>query len=117
MFLQSCQLPDIITIKMKECIHLICKQIQKDPLKKKISIQYTHDVVAFKNKHRLCLPPSFLPQLIESKTHLLELARSLEKSVPLYGKKSKPTSDFLHCDLIVLGYLGTPMLRSQAAIS
>jgi hypothetical protein len=45
-----------------------------------------------------------LPQLIESEKHLLELARSLEKSGHLYGKKHEPTSDFPHCDLIVLEY-------------
>ena len=73
-------------------------------MKKNISIEYTHDVVAFKNKHRLCLPTGFSPQVIESETHLLELARSLEKLGHLYGKKHEPTSDFPHRDLIVLEY-------------
>jgi hypothetical protein len=34
----------------------------------------------------------------------LELARSPEKLGHLYGKKHEPTSDFPHCDLIVLEY-------------
>jgi hypothetical protein len=56
------------------------------------------------NKHQLRLPPGFSPQSIESETHLVELARALEKSGHLYGKKHEPTSDFSHCDLIVLEY-------------
>jgi hypothetical protein len=105
MFLQSRQVRDIIRDQMKERIRLVRKMIvEKDPMKKNISIEYTHDVVAFKNKHRLRLPLGFSPQLIESETHLLELARSLEKLGHLYGKKHEPTSDFPHCDLIVLEY-------------
>ncbi len=105
MFLQSRQVRDIITDQIKERIRLVRKQIvQKDPMKKNISIEYTHDVVAFKNKHRLRLPTGFSPQVIESETHLLELARSLEKLGHLYGKKHEPTSDFPHRDLIVLEY-------------
>jgi hypothetical protein len=105
MFLQSRQVRDIITDQMKERIPLVRKQIvEKDPMKKNISIEYTHDVVAFKNQHRFLLPLGFLPQVIESETHLLELAGSLEKSVHLYGKKHKPTSDFPHRDLIFLEY-------------
>jgi hypothetical protein len=103
MFLQSRQVRDIITDQMKEGIRLVRKQIvEKDPMKKNISIEYTHDVVAFKNKHGLRLPLGFSPQVIESEMHLLELARNLEKSGHLYGKKHEPTSDFPHCDLIVL---------------
>jgi hypothetical protein len=80
MFLKSRQVHDIITDQMKERIRLVRKLIvEKDPMKKNISIKYIHDVVAFKNKHRLCLPLGFSPQVIESETHLLELARSLEK--------------------------------------
>jgi hypothetical protein len=105
MFLQSRQVRDIITDQIKERIPLVRKQfVQKDPLKKNISIQYTHNVVAFKNKHRLCLPPGFSPQSIASETHLLELARSLEKSGNLYGKKHESTSDLPPRDLILLKY-------------
>jgi hypothetical protein len=105
MFLQSRQVRDTITDQMKERIRLVRKQIvEKDPMKKNISIKYTHDVVALKNKHRLRLPLGFSPQVIESETHLLELARSLEKLGHLYGKKHEPTSDFPHHDLIVLEY-------------
>jgi hypothetical protein len=87
MFLQSRQVRDIITDQIKERIRLVRKQIaQKDPMKKNISIKYTHDVVAFKNKHQLCLPTSFLTQVIESETHLLELARSLEYKGICQGK-------------------------------
>jgi hypothetical protein len=35
---------------------LVCKKcVQKDPSKKNIIIQYTHDVLAFKEKHQLRL--------------------------------------------------------------
>jgi transcription elongation factor len=52
MFLQSRQVRDIITGQMKKHIRLVRKQIvEKDPMKKNISIEYTHDVAAFKNKH------------------------------------------------------------------
>jgi hypothetical protein len=49
-------------------------------------------------------PPGFMPQFIESETHLSELERSLEKTGHLYGKKLEPTFDFPHQDLIVLKY-------------
>jgi hypothetical protein len=105
MFLQSRPVRDIISQQIRERIRCVRHQfVQKDPSKKNINIQYTQDVVAFKDKHRLRLPPTFKPQLIQSETHLLEVARGLEKTGHLRGKKHEQISDFPHRDLIVLEY-------------
>jgi hypothetical protein len=57
MFLQACPVHDIITKQIPESLRLVCHVfVQNDPSKKNTIIHYTHDVVAFKDKHRLCLP-------------------------------------------------------------
>ena len=105
-FLQSRPVHDIISQQIRERIRCVYQHqfVQKDSSKKNINIQYTQDVVAFKDKHRLRLPPTFNPQLIESETHLLEVARGLEKLGHLHGKKHEQMSNFPHRDLIVLEY-------------
>jgi hypothetical protein len=80
MFIQSRHVCDIITQQIPSRVCLICsEQVQKDPTQKNTSIQYTHDVVSFKEKHLLQLPKDFQPIIIHSETHLLELARTLQK--------------------------------------
>jgi hypothetical protein len=105
MFIQSRYARDVITKQIRERICLICREEGgKDPLQKNSAIQYTHDVVTFKENHLLRLPDDFKPQLIQSETLLLEVARRLEKSSHMCGKKDSLQSDSPHCDLIVLEY-------------
>jgi hypothetical protein len=80
MFIQSRPVRDIITQQICSRVLLIhSEQVLNDPTQKNTSIQYTHDVVSFKEKHLLCLPKDFQPQIIDSETHLLELAQTLQK--------------------------------------
>jgi hypothetical protein len=87
MFTQSRSAWDVIPKQIQESIGLICREEGgKDPLQKNPAIQYTHDVVTFKEKHLLRLPNDFKPHLIESETLLLEMAHRLEKSGHLCRK-------------------------------
>jgi hypothetical protein len=105
MFIQSRPVRDIITQQIRSRVRLNrSEQVQNDPTQKNTSIQYTHDVVTFKEKHLLRLPKDFQPQIIDSETHLLELARTLQKTGHLCGKKHEVQTDFPHRDLIVLEY-------------
>jgi hypothetical protein len=105
MFIQSRSARDVITKQIGERIRLICREEGgKDPLQNNSAIQYTHDVVTFKEKHLLRLLDDFKPQLIQSETLLLGMARRLEKSGHLCGKKDSLQSDSPHHDLIVLEY-------------
>jgi hypothetical protein len=80
MFIQSRPVRDIITQQIGGRVCLIrSEQVLNDPTQKNTSIQYTHDVVNFKEKHSLRLPKDFQPNVIDSETHLLELARTLQK--------------------------------------
>jgi hypothetical protein len=78
--------------------------VQKNQSKKNIIIQDTSNIVAFKdNKQRLQHPAAgFRPQSIETETHFLELAQTLEMSGHLIGKKHEPQPHFPHCDIFVL---------------
>ncbi len=105
MFIQSRPVRDIITQQIRSRVRFIrSEQVQKNTTQKNTSIQYTHDVVSFKEKYLLRLPKDFKPQIINSETHLLELARSLQKTGHLCGKKHEVQTDFPHRDLIVLEY-------------
>jgi hypothetical protein len=80
MFIQSRPVRDIITQQIRSRVRLICsEQVLNDPTQKNTSIQCTHDVVNFKEKHLLRLPKDFQPQIIDSETLLLELAKTLQK--------------------------------------
>jgi hypothetical protein len=80
MFIKSRPVRDIITQQIRSRVRLIrSEQVLNDPTQKNTSIQYTHDVVSFKEKHLLRLPKDFQPQIIDSETHLLELAQTLQK--------------------------------------
>ena len=105
MFLQSRPVRDIINKQISHRIRLIRNEgVKNDPSQKNTIIQYTHDVISFKEKHLLRLPDGFQPHKIESEIHLLELARTLETSGHLCGKKADIQSNFPHRDLIVLDY-------------
>jgi hypothetical protein len=105
MFFQSRPVRDLITRQIHSRVRWIRKQHAKShPSNKNIHIGYTQDVVTFKEKHLLRLPVDFQPQSIESETHLVEVARCLERSGHLVGKKHQPLSGFPHRDLIILEY-------------
>jgi hypothetical protein len=54
MFIQSRPVLDIITQQICSCVCLnLSEQVENDPTQKNTSIQYTHDVVSFKEKHLL----------------------------------------------------------------
>jgi hypothetical protein len=106
MFLHSRPVRDIIKKEIQARVLLVCQEfVQKDPSKNNIIIHYTHDVVAFKDKHQLQLPAVFKPQLIESEKYLFELGHSLEKSQDIcQGRSTNLNRNFSHFDLIVLEY-------------
>jgi hypothetical protein len=105
MFIQSHPVHDIITQQIRSRIRLIrSEQVQNNPTQQNTSIQCTYDVVSFKEKHLLWLPKDFQPNIIHSETHLLELARTLQKKGHLCGKKHEVNTNFPHRDLIVLEY-------------
>jgi hypothetical protein len=81
---------DIITQQIRGHARLIRseEQVLNDLTQKNTSIQHTHDVISFKEKHLFHLPKDFQPHIIDSETHLLEpLARTLQKKGHLHGKK------------------------------
>jgi hypothetical protein len=65
-----------------------------------IKIEFTHDVIKFKETHQLILPPDHMPKPICSETHLAEVAKSYEARGFLRGRKSE--EGVPHRDLIVL---------------
>ncbi len=58
-------------------------------------IEFTHDVLRFKEHHQLRLPPDHVAEPILSEVHLSELAKTYETRGFLHGSKSCPlyTSD------------------------
>jgi hypothetical protein len=71
MFIQSRPVRDIIIQQICGRVHLIrSEQVLNDPTQKNTSIQYTHDVVSFKEKHllrvshRISSPTSLILKLI-----------------------------------------------------
>jgi hypothetical protein len=65
MFIQSCPVSDIITQQIGNRLRLIHQEeVQNHPTQKNTSIQYTQDVVSFKEKHLLHLPKGFQARII-----------------------------------------------------
>ena len=52
-----------------------------------IRIEFTHDVIKFKETHKLKRPPDHIPTPISSETHIATVARSHETRAYLCGRK------------------------------
>ena len=67
-----------------------------------LKIEFTHDVLKFKETYKLQLPPDHVSTPILSEIHLAEVARSYETRGFLHGRKSQVGVP--HRDLVVLQY-------------
>jgi hypothetical protein len=89
MFIQYRPVRDIITQQIRSHVRLIrSEQVRNDPTQKNTSIQYTHDVVSFKEEHLLRLPKDFRPHIIDSETHLLVLRHIPYKKKDIFEERS-----------------------------
>jgi hypothetical protein len=93
--------PKIRTVLKGQILDRVRYMRRKAP--KQIQIEFTHDLISFQERHKLCLPPDHIPRSISSVVHLAQMAKVYEDRGFLKGKKSR--QGVPHQDLVVLHYL------------